>query len=175
MTSLISKLLMIARADRGTLNLNTEYVDVSELTQMIAESHSIPAADRGIRISMDIEPGITAKVDEAMFIRVWDNLLSNSIKYGRENGRIDISLVTTGDHFTGIISDDGIGISAEDLPKIWNRFYQADPSRSDGSGAGLGLAMVKWIITEHGGSISAESEKGKGTRMIFRMPLKQNT
>ena len=173
MSSLISKLLMIARADRGTLKPDFETVDVSELTQMVAESHEAMAEQRSITISCSIGPHIMAQADESMLIRVWDNLISNSIKYGREGGRIDISLVNKDGHFTGVIADDGIGISAEDLPKIWNRFYQADPSRSDGSGAGLGLSMVKWIVTEHGGSISAESEKGKGTRITFTMPLKQ--
>lgn len=75
----------------------------------------------------------------------------------------------------GTVEDNGIGISAENLPKIWHRFYQVDPSRSNtGSGAGLGLSMVKWIITEHGGTITAESTLGTGSRFIFTLPIKQN-
>lgn len=175
MSSLINKLLMMARADRGVLKLQMEEINVSELTEMIALEQEGLAMEKDITIHSEIQPDITAEVDESMFIRVWSNLISNSIRYGVENGHVTIQLASDGQWLTGTISDDGIGISAEDLPKIWNRFYQVDPSRSsDGSGAGLGLSMVKWIVEAHGGTIDAESTLGKGSRFVFSLPVKQN-
>lgn len=170
MSTLISRLLMIARADRGVIKLELETIDVSELTGMIAMEHEYAAEERGISITCDIQPDIMAQVDESMFIRIWANLIGNSIKYGKENGNIKVSLHADEKYITGSVKDDGIGIPEEDLPKIWNRFYQVDPSRNDSGSAGLGLSIVKIIVSQHGGSITAESEPGKGTEMIFKLP-----
>ena len=171
MSTLISRLLMIARADRGTIKLMLEKIDVSELTSMVAMEHEMQASEKNITITQDIEPGITAMVDESMFIRIWANLIINSIKYGKEHGNIHVTLSKDPQYLTGSVRDDGIGISSEDLPKIWNRFYQVDPSRNDSGSAGLGLSIVKLIVSQHGGSIHAESELNKGTEIIFKLPL----
>lgn len=175
MASLINKLLMIARAERGTLKLQIEEINVSELTSMILLEQEVLASEKNITIESDIQPDLIAEVDESMFIRIWANLISNSIKYGRNDGTTSVSLMQKDQNLIGTVEDNGIGISAENLPKIWHRFYQVDPSRSNtGSGAGLGLSMVKWIITEHGGTITAESTLGTGSRFIFTLPIKQN-
>ena len=171
MSSLINKLLMIARADRGALKLQLETFDASELTSMVVLEQEALAAERGIKIDTDIQPDIMITADESMFIRIWANLITNSIKYGNDNGSIKIGLGSDGTYLTGTVTDDGIGISEEDLPKIWNRFYQVDPSRSSKSGAGLGLSMVKWIITQHGGTVNAESTPGRGTKVTFTLPI----
>lgn len=174
MSALINKLLMIARADRGTLKLNIEEINVSELTSIAIQAHEDTAAERGINIHADIQPDIIAQVDESMFIRIWNNLISNSIKYGKDNGYIKIKLSVDDKIMAGSLCDNGIGISKENLPKIWNRFYQADPSRSDNTGAGLGLSMVKWIVEAHGGTIDAMSTLGEGTEIKFTIPVIQD-
>lgn len=171
MSSLTNKLLMIARADRGVLKPVIEDIDVSELTSVIVQEQEMVADEKDITIKSDIEGGITAQVDESMFIRIWNNLISNSIKYTDEGGLIEISLKSTGDQLVGIITDNGIGISEEDLPKIWNRFYRADPARSSDDGAGLGLSIVKLMIERLGGTITAKSVLGEGTEMSFTLPL----
>lgn len=171
MSALISRLLMIARADRGTLTLNYEQIDVSELTTMVALEQEMAAADRDITITHNIEPGILAYVDESMFIRIWTNLIANSIKYGRDHGNVEISLSCDSQYMTGSVKDDGIGIARENLPKIWNRFYQVDSSRNDSGSAGLGLSIVKWIVEQHGGTISAASTLNEGTDITFKLPL----
>ena len=170
MSTLISRLLMIARADRGAVKLELENLNISELTEMISMEHEMAAEERNITITCDIQPDITAEVDESMFIRIWANLIGNSIKYGKENGNILVSLSADDAYITGSVKDDGIGIPEEDLPKIWNRFYQVDPSRNDSGSAGLGLSIVKIIVSQHGGTISAESELGKGTEITFKLP-----
>ena len=171
MSALISRLLMIARADRGTLALNYEQIDVSELTSIVALEQELAAEEKNITITQSIEPGIIASVDEAMFIRIWANLISNSIKYSSEHGHIEILLTSDSQYIRGSVKDNGIGISQENLPKIWNRFYQVDPSRNDSGSAGLGLSIVKWIVEQHGGSIDASSTLGKGTEITFKLPL----
>ncbi len=104
-----------------------------------------------------------------MMMRFFINLISNSIRYGKENGHVHLTLASEGNTITGSVADDGIGISAEQLPLIWKRFYQADPARtSDASGSsGLGLPMVQWIAKAHGGTISAESTQGQGSKFSF--------
>ena len=171
MSDLINRLLMIARADRGAIAVNYELINVSELTEMIAAAHEFQAEDKNITISTDIEPGIMAEVDESMFIRIWDNLVSNSIKYGKDGGSVEITLAAADGKLYGRVKDDGIGIAPENLSKIWQRFYQVDPSRNDSGSAGLGLSIVDLIISQHGGAITADSKLGEWTEIKFTLPI----
>ena len=107
--------------------------------------------------------------------RVIINLLENARKYGREGGHIRARLSRQASREDGslavlTVEDDGIGIPAEHLDKIWQRFYQVNPSRQAGAGLGLGLSMVRQIVLLHGGTIEAESEEGKGSRFTVKFP-----
>jgi signal transduction histidine kinase len=124
---------------------------------------------KNISIQTEIQPDISFLGDETLLMRLLMNLISNAIQYGRENGRLTVTLKKAGGQVSGSVGDDGIGISKEDLPRIWDRFYQADPARS-GGGAGLGLSMVQWIVQAHGGEISVKSEPGKGSTFSFVLP-----
>ena len=108
--------------------------------------------------------------DPFLLSRAAVNLLENARKYGREGGRIRVRLAQDGAEAVLTVEDDGIGIAPENLEKIWQRFYQADPSRGEQSGLGLGLSMVRQIAELHGGSAEAESELGKGSRFTVRIP-----
>lgn len=171
MSALISQLLALARADQGTLALRPEFLNISELVHMAALEQQEAASRKQIEIQHDIEPDIMACTDETLFLRLWINLISNSIQYGREGGFIRIALKQEQEEIIGQVEDNGIGISAEDLPKIWDRFFQANPSRSQENSAGLGLSMVKWIISALGGTIKADSTLGEGTVFTFKLPL----
>lgn len=170
MSALISQLLTLARADQGTIKLQLEELCVSDLTCMAALEQQGAAACRGIKIQQEIEPDIMWHVDETMFLRLWMNLISNSIKYGKEGGFVRVVLRQEDGQLLGQVVDDGIGISPEDLPKIWDRFYQANPSRNDENSAGLGLSMVKWIVSAHGGKVSASSVLSEGSEFTFLLP-----
>ena len=98
------------------------------------------------------------------------NLLSNAVYYSKEKGWVKVSLKERGGEIIGTVEDNGIGIAAEALPHIWERFYRADVSRTDSSHSGLGLSMVKWIVQAHGGRIEVKSEKDKGSSFIFCFP-----
>lgn len=173
MSGLVSQLLTLARADSGRQKLNLELLNLSELTEIITEEQKTMAIQKGICLEADIQPNILMRGDETMMMRLLINLISNSITYGRTGGRTDISLMTDDNFIICHITDNGIGIPEDKLDKIWQRFYQADPSRSaaDGTGAGLGLSMAQWIAEAHGGSITAESRLGEGSRFTFRIPV----
>ena len=172
MAGMISQLLFLSRADQGRQPLQRETVNVSELTLMTAEEQQLlaDAEGRGVRIRCDAGSDITACVDETLFIRLLVNLISNAVSYSRPNGKVTVSLSCADGELTGTVCDNGIGISEEDLPHIWERFYRADASRQPGGHSGLGLSMVKWIAEAHGGSVEAESRLGEGSTFTFHMP-----
>lgn len=171
MSAMISQLLLLSRADQGRQNLQKEFLNISELTEMAAEEQVLFAAEKNIAVETDIRENIQAWVDESFYIRLLVNLISNAVYYGKEGGYVKISLFKTEDEAVLRVSDNGIGISREALPHIWKRFYRADTARSDSSHSGLGLSMVKWIAEAHGGGIEAESEAGKGSVFTCRLPL----
>ena len=103
-------------------------------------------------------------------MRLFINLITNAVNYGKENGYINIELFRFKDKIISKISDNGIGIAEENINKIWTRFCQVDSSRSSDS-SGLGLSMVKWIVEAHKGSISVKSELNKGTSFTVELPL----
>ena len=175
MAQMISHLLQLSRADQGRQKLQTERINVSELTEMVVEEQQMIAEEKGIRVTGRIEPGLYAEVDETFYIRMLVNLVSNSIAYGKQGGSVEVELWKRDGELEGTVKDDGIGISAKALPHIWERFYREDASRTDGSHSGLGLSMVQWIVRAHHGRIEVESESEKGTLFTFHLPLKQDS
>ena len=175
MSDMISQLLFLSRADQGRQPLNTEEIDLSELTGMIVEEEQMLADEegRGVRIETQIEPHILAQADETFYIRMLVNLISNALRYSRNGGIVEVSLEKKEGEVIGRVTDHGTGISGEALPHIWERFFRADISRTEAGHSGLGLSMVKWIAEAHGGSVSAESVEGEGSTFTFRFPEKQ--
>lgn len=149
-----------------------ERLNLSELTEMAVEEQKLLAEEKGLcrTFELQIEPEVYARADESYYIRLLVNLLENAVYYGKENGMVKVTLAKNGKMIEGIVEDNGIGISEEDLVHIWERFYRADPARSTDSHSGFGLSMVKWIVEAHGGTIRAESRLGEGTRFIFEIP-----
>lgn len=170
MAQMVSQLLFLSRADQGRQELQKERMNVSELTQMIVDEQRLLAEEKNITIEVQIPGNIYACIDESFYIRMLINLISNAVYYNRKSGWVGVSLEETEDEIKGSVEDKGIGISQEDLPHIWERFYRADTSRNDTSHSGLGLAMVQWIVKAHGGHIQAESRKGEGSRFTFWLP-----
>ena len=174
MAQMISHLLLLSRADQGRQQLAKERLDLSELTEMVVQEQQLLAEKKGIQVLAEIEPQIYASVDESFYIRMLVNLISNGISYNRPGGWVRVRMTQTETEVQGSVEDNGIGISPEALPRIWERFYRADASRTDSSHSGLGLSMVKWIVNAHGGSIRAESSVGKGSRFLFVLPKEKN-
>ena len=162
MSKLVSQLLTLARMERGRQKLNLENINLSELLEMTLETQILSAKTKNIKFITKIMPEIYANIDEMMIMRVFTNLISNAISYGKQNGTVTVELFLKEDKIISKISDNGIGISGDKLDKIWLRFYQVDPSKN-GDNSGLGLSMVKKIIELHKGEIFVESELGKST------------
>lgn len=180
MKRLVLELLELSRIDRGKVEKNFEKTDVSRLVSVVCDEQRELHADSDINITMkaDIDPQIIAEVNPSLYIRLATNLISNAYQYGRAGGHV---LVTLGvSKLPGraaalelAVEDDGIGIAGDQLPKIWERFYRVDNSRSDTGSSGLGLTMVKWIAGYHDGSVRAESTLGKGSKFTVTIPLKR--
>ena len=170
MSEIISKLLSYTRLEQGTQRIDKEALDLSELvTEVCEEQGNVMAGN--IQIICSNESGVMVNGDAALLISLLQNLLSNAVKYGKDGGHVYVRAYRSQNKACVSVRDDGIGISKEDLGRIWNRFYQADRSRSDEKrGIGLGLSLVQQIARLHGGSVSVSSKLGEGSEFIFSMP-----
>lgn len=171
MSKLISELLMLSRMDRNTIQTNFEELDLSELLSFVCDEQE-EIHNNAVKLIRDIAPHITANADRFLLTRAFINLISNAYQYIGSGNRIDVKLEEDGQNIVFSVKDNGIGISEEHISKIWERFYQADASRSnnENSSAGLGLSMVKWIAKCHNGKVTAESKEGKGSIFVFAFP-----
>ena len=170
MSQLVSQLLTLVRIDKGHLKLNLENIDIGELLEISLETQQINANKKNINFITNIEENIFTFIDEIMILRAFNNIISNAIFYGKENGFLKISSKKENNKIFITFEDNGIGISKENLDKIWIRFFQADSSRTTDN-SGLGLPMVKGIIEAHNGNISVTSELGKGTTFSIILPF----
>lgn len=172
MSKLISELLTISRMDKNTIQLSFEDVDFGELLNFVCDEQT-EIHDDNITLSRNIGENIMVKADRFMLARLCINLISNAYSYGKDNGNITVTLTCDSDNAVMSVSDDGIGIAEENIPKIWERFYQVDPSRTidDKGNMGLGLSMVKWIAECHKGNMTVKSTLGKGSTFTFTMPV----
>ena len=169
MSLLIGQLLSITRLDQGTDAVHWEQVDLSSLVYTVCAEGPWPQE----RLTLDLEEGLTARADPALLARLIQNLVENAFKYGKPGGHVWVSLGREEGELRLEVKDDGIGIPPEQQEKVWQRFYQVDPSRSAGNGAGLGLSMVRKIAQAHGGSMSLESIPGLGSTFTLHLPLEE--
>lgn len=173
MSGLVNRLLTLARSDAGRLKLEKERIDFSSMCETIAQQQEPAAEEKRIRIETDLSPGIAIQGDETMLIRVLLNLMENAVKYGKKGGRIMLELTEEKGFAKCSVADDGIGIAAGDLEKIWERFYRVDASRSE-EGAGLGLSMVNALVKAHDGRTEVYSVPGEGSCFTIYLPLAED-
>lgn len=170
MSKIISELLTLTRMDNKHQQLTFELINLSELLDIVIEEYGTIAKAKHITLIPDISPNIYMNADQTLIMRVFINIINNSIKYGHDGGYTKIILSKTDTKIILSFTDNGIGISKDNLGKIFERFYQVSPSRTNSDGScGLGLAMVKWIVETHNGSINVDSELDVGTefKIIF--------
>ncbi len=167
MSRLISDMLSFTRLERKADSFVLEPLDYSELVSSVCDDMT-PLRLNNIALEADITPGIMVNGNAELLSRLVTNLISNAYRYGRENGHIRVKLVC-GDAAVLTVSDDGIGISPQNRERIFERFYQADTSRSN-EGTGLGLSMAQEIASMHGGSISVDSIEGVGSVFTVKIP-----
>ena len=172
MSKLISELLTISRMDKNKIETEFEDVDISELVTFVCDEQE-EINENGIELVRNISPKVNSKADRFLLTRAFVNLLSNAYQYIGKGNRIEVSLTSENGKIVFCVKDNGIGISEENQLKIWERFYQADSSRTSNQNGsmGLGLPMVKWIAEAHGGKVSVESKLGEGSLFTFEIPF----
>jgi signal transduction histidine kinase len=169
---LIDDLFEMAQLDAGGLQLDYRYSSIADLVSDALESFSARAARRGVTLKGHVDSGVDPVFMDAQKIeRVLVNLIDNALRHTSEGDLIRVR-VSLGDEGLQVrVSDTGEGISAENLPHIFEQFYRGEKSRNRTTGgAGLGLAIAKGIVEAHGGQIDVESEVGEGTRFTFHLP-----
>ena len=172
MSTLVSQLLELTRADQQRAAIRKESFDLSELIEVVLEQMEPQAQARGIEFRTRLKPNLSFFGDPSLMMRLILNLVSNAIQYGRSGGFVLVSLTDDGRQAELRVEDNGIGIAPEHTPHIFERFYRADPSRSAQSGSsGLGLSMVAWIVKAHGGTVGVSSTLGVGTTFTVTLPL----
>ena len=172
-TRLLEQLLALARTDAGREFLEIREVDLKTVAAQAAEAWGGVVRSKELSFDCDLpESGVLVRGDEAALRRVVDILLDNAMKYAKERGTIVLSVRSQGGDAIVTVADDGIGIPAEEQPKIFERFYRVDKARSRShGGAGLGLAIAHWIVAQHRGTIGVESVAGKGSKFAVRLPV----
>ncbi len=169
---LVDDLLSLAQLESSSASLEIGEVQLSELFESVLRDWKERLAGKHLRLIVDLPPDMPPiRADETRLQEVLYNLLENAVKYSRENGEIRLQAARRGPEIVISVGDNGIGISKDDLPRIFERFYRADKARSrELGGTGLGLAIVKHIAQLHGGRVEAESEPGRGTTVRVFLP-----
>ncbi len=175
---LAENLLSLAQLESPTPNLQLGNVDLSSFFGEVTRDWEKKLANKQLNVIIDVPRGLpTIRADRVRLQEALYNLLDNAVKYSREHGEIRLVARRRDEEIVLSVSDDGIGISKEDLPRVFERFYRVDRARSHGNirGTGLGLAIVKHVAQLHGGHVEAESEIENGTTIRVVLPIVTQT
>jgi len=178
-TALIEQLLSMARADSGRETLHFESVDLRQTLRSVVDGWQQVATIRNLQFSasLDVPQSLDARDfsvtgNETLLRRLADILLDNAFKYTPSPGSVHLTLEPQGESAVIRVQDSGVGIAEEEQSKIFERFYRVDKARSRAQGgAGLGLAIAQWIVTQHGGSIRVDSRPGQGSTFRVELPM----
>ena len=170
MKKIVENLLVIARSDDNTHNDKFSKIDLSTLVEKISSKLQQIALAKNVSSNCNIEQNLYVKGNPYFLEHAISNVIQNAIEYTKQ-GNVLIELSKDKKEAIVKIIDTGIGIDKKDLPHILKRFYRADSAKNIKSGAGLGLAITNQIIKDHYGKIEVESELGKGTIFIIKLPI----
>ncbi|CUS04908.2 putative Histidine kinase [Candidatus Promineifilum breve] len=173
MERMVNELLDLARMESGQLQLKMRPVDLSQLLTDVHHSQLPRARAKDIELTLDAAIPLPTMGDPDRLTQIFTNLADNALAYTPAGGRVHLATRVAGGSVEGIVTDSGPGIPAEELPRVFERFYRLEKSRArgeNGRGSGLGLAIVYELVTAHGGQISVSSEVGRGSAFIVRLP-----
>ena len=172
MRRLVEGLLDLARLDAGLRALNRTSIDLRPLLQAVTDKFGPRAQEKGVALLAELPPTLPPMAGDAdRLAQVFTNLVDNALKHTPAGGKVTITATPSPGWVEVGVSDTGPGIPAEDVSRIFERFYQVDKSRARRAGVGLGLTISKEIVEAHGGSLRAESVVGLGSRFVARLPL----
>jgi signal transduction histidine kinase len=173
---MVTELTDLTRLQAGRLSMQVSPVDLGALTAAVAQRLMIVARDKGVDLRVESPPMPPISGDGDRLAQVLMNLISNAIKYTPPGGMVCVRTETRGDGVAVVVEDSGIGIAADELPRIFERFYQVDKARGPKRGTGLGLAIVREIVAAHGGMVTADSEgANRGSVFTVWFPSPQRT
>ena len=167
--TMLKTLMDISEAETGTMRLSLELVDADPLVRQVVDLYQIAAEEAGVALLTQADPDLRIEADRVRLQQALANLVDNAIKYTAPGGRVEVRVSAHGQEMHCTVRDTGMGIPPEELPKIWQRLYRGDKSRS-AKGLGLGLSLVKAVVEAHGGSVSVTSNVGQGSIFTIKMP-----
>lgn len=172
LSALTKQLLLLTSLDSLATDIDVQLLHVDEQLKDVLQRYRWLMNDKNISLSAEMDE-VTMYGNKAYIEKIWENLLSNALKYTPTDGAIDISLTTSNNFVVAVFKDNGIGISKENISHLFDRFYRVDEARHSGiEGTGLGLAIVKQVVDLHKGSIEVDSVLGEGT--TFTIYLSKN-
>ena len=173
MIVLTEELLNISRIEMGTLAVTPEPTNLNSFLDDLLKNFSIQISSKKLELIKNFDENIPKiNIDQKLFRQVVDNLISNAIKYNKNNGKIEVSVKTNKDDIVICVSDSGYGIPKHQHSQIFKKFFRSDNVlKSETKGTGLGLYIVKSLVEQYGGQISFESEENKGSAFCFTVPL----
>jgi two-component system OmpR family sensor kinase len=172
MEKIVERLLFLAKADRGEIPLNRTGIDPEKWLLDIGQAFQVPLSEKHLRFSVRVRDPAPFRADALLMREVLMNLLRNAIQYTPEGGELSLTFEREPGYVAIAVTDSGCGIPPSETDRIFDRFYQVDHSRA-AQGSGLGLSICKWIVEAHGGTITVESEPGKGSRFTVTLPEKE--
>jgi heavy metal sensor kinase len=173
LSSIVRALLLLSQAESGQVVLQKAPLDLREVVTDLVDQFQIPAEEKDVRLTAEIEPCAPVEADHTQIERLLSNLLSNAVKYTPKGGSVRVIVGPAREQgWTKLsVEDTGVGIPAENLPHIFDRFYRVRNAQTNSiQGLGLGLSFVAWIVEAHGGRIDVASNSGEGTRFTVLLP-----
>jgi signal transduction histidine kinase len=169
--TMLNTLMDISEAETGLMKLDLQPVPLAKLVSEVVELFQFVAEEKHITVITTIAPSLHATADPNRLRQVFANLLDNALKYTPDGGRVEISAEASAQEVVITVQDTGAGVSPEEIPRIWERLYRGDKSRSQ-RGLGLGLSLVRAIVNAHGGRIELQSTVGQGSVFIIHLPAR---
>jgi signal transduction histidine kinase len=166
---MLNTLMDISEAESGTLQLTREPVSLHDVVDRAVDLYRDVAEAKGITLTVAPGAAVVVSGDRTRLEQVAANLIDNAVKYTTAGGRVDVEVARESDRAVVRIRDTGAGIPSDELPRIWDRLFRGDTSRTE-RGLGLGLSLVKAIVEAHGGSVAVESEPGRGSTFTVVLP-----
>lgn len=168
---IVEDLDLITQLESGVMTMEVMRMDLNTAVRGAIEALEMKARERRITLRNELDEEVLVRADHDRLLQVFSNLFNNAVNYGSEGGWCTVRSFDVGDRVLVEVSDNGIGIAEEHLPRLFERFYRVGKSRArNEGGSGLGLAIVKHIVEAHGGTITVKSAEGKGTTFGFTLP-----
>jgi signal transduction histidine kinase len=172
--TMLKTLMDVAEAESGVMKLDLQPTDLCELMAQVVDVYRVIGEEKGLTIQTDLQGPCIDEIDAVRMRQAFANLLDNAVKYTEPGGQVAVTCRRDQDEITVTVRDTGMGIPAAELPKIWDRLYRGDQSRSQ-RGLGLGLSLVKAFVEANGGRVEVKSEPDKGSEFTVRLATNRKT